>query len=269
MSLGERIRTLRMKQNLSQEDLAERLDVSRQSVSKWETDASTPDLDKLVKLGELFGVTLDELVRGEPANHTEPLPEQPPEKKERPNQKLAGIILLCMAFFSLWGGLLLDGSLLLGLVLGGPFALCGLVCLFVRWHPGLICAWTVTMMADSFVAFGMRCAWRSVLKTLTLYGLPWLDADWKWFDAAMMLLQMGWIVFLMVWFGKCLRPHIPPLNRKKRDLLCGGWLIAVLLHSSWLFLTQPLICVPMDWLRFALLTVLIVCAVSDHQRKHN
>lgn len=43
---------------LSQGDLAEVLEVSRQSVSKWETDSSVPDLDKLIKLSQLFGVTL-------------------------------------------------------------------------------------------------------------------------------------------------------------------------------------------------------------------
>ena len=74
MTLGERIRNLRMKQNLSQEDLADALSVSRQSVSKWETDASVPDLEKLLKLSDLFGVSLDTLVRGETT--TQPVPEQ-------------------------------------------------------------------------------------------------------------------------------------------------------------------------------------------------
>ncbi len=55
------------RKNWSQGDLADALDISRQSVSKWETDASIPELDKLLKLSELFGVTLDELVRGEDA----------------------------------------------------------------------------------------------------------------------------------------------------------------------------------------------------------
>ena len=65
MTLGENIVRLRTQKNWSQGDLADALDISRQSVSKWETDASIPELDKLLKLSELFGVTLDELVRGE------------------------------------------------------------------------------------------------------------------------------------------------------------------------------------------------------------
>ena len=71
MTLGENIVRLRTQKNWSQGDLADALDISRQSVSKWETDASIPELDKLLKLSELFGVTLDELVRGEEVPKTE------------------------------------------------------------------------------------------------------------------------------------------------------------------------------------------------------
>ena len=58
MSLGERICKLRTEKNLSQGDLADALEVSRQSISKWETNGSVPDLDKLVKLSELFDISL-------------------------------------------------------------------------------------------------------------------------------------------------------------------------------------------------------------------
>lgn len=58
MSLGTTISRLRAEKKLSQGDLADALGVSRQSVSKWETDTSVPELDKLVKLSQLFGITL-------------------------------------------------------------------------------------------------------------------------------------------------------------------------------------------------------------------
>lgn len=63
MTLGEKIQMLRSKEGLSQEQLAERLTVSRQSVSKWELGQSTPDLDYVVQLSEIFNVTLDYLVK--------------------------------------------------------------------------------------------------------------------------------------------------------------------------------------------------------------
>ena len=62
MTLGEKIISLRTLHKMSQGDLAEKLDVSRQSVSKWETEVSIPELDKLIMMSELFHITLDELV---------------------------------------------------------------------------------------------------------------------------------------------------------------------------------------------------------------
>ena len=64
MSLGERIYKLRTEKNLSQGELADALEVSRQSISKWETNGSVPELDKLVKLSEIFDISLDELITG-------------------------------------------------------------------------------------------------------------------------------------------------------------------------------------------------------------
>lgn len=63
MTLGEKIQMLRSKGGMSQEQLAERLTVSRQSVSKWELGQSTPDLDYVVQLSEIFNVSLDYLVK--------------------------------------------------------------------------------------------------------------------------------------------------------------------------------------------------------------
>ena len=62
MKLGQNIKRLRKEKGISQEALADAIGVSRQAVSKWETDVSVPELEKLLKLSELFGVTLDELV---------------------------------------------------------------------------------------------------------------------------------------------------------------------------------------------------------------
>lgn len=74
MTLGENIARLRTQKDWSQGDLADALGISRQSISKWETDTSIPELEKLIKLSELFGVTLDQLVRGEDAPETESAP---------------------------------------------------------------------------------------------------------------------------------------------------------------------------------------------------
>lgn len=66
--LSEKIYTLRRKSGLSQEQLAEKIGVSRQAISKWEGGLSTPELDKLKALSECFHVTIDELTGDQEPN---------------------------------------------------------------------------------------------------------------------------------------------------------------------------------------------------------
>lgn len=68
MILADKIIRLRKKNGWSQEELAERMNVSRQAVSKWEGAQTIPDLEKILKLGELFGVTTDYLLKDEIEN---------------------------------------------------------------------------------------------------------------------------------------------------------------------------------------------------------
>lgn len=70
MSFGMNLQALRRRSGMTQEGLADALGVSRQSVSKWESDGSFPEMEKLVQLCDLFGCPLDMLVRGDvEANH--------------------------------------------------------------------------------------------------------------------------------------------------------------------------------------------------------
>ncbi len=64
MDFYESLQVLRKEHNLSQEQLADKLNVSRQAVSKWESGASYPEMDKLIAMSEIFGCTLDDLVHG-------------------------------------------------------------------------------------------------------------------------------------------------------------------------------------------------------------
>lgn len=68
MALGERLTNLRKSKGLSQEQLAGELDLTRQTISKWELNQSTPDLEYLVRLSDFFGVSTDYLIRGEQTN---------------------------------------------------------------------------------------------------------------------------------------------------------------------------------------------------------
>ena len=79
MTMGERITALRKGRGMTQEQLAEKLSVSRQSVSKWELDQATPEVGCAVALCDLFGVSLDYLIRGMEA--PPPVPEEKPAPK--------------------------------------------------------------------------------------------------------------------------------------------------------------------------------------------
>ena len=76
MEFNNKLYELRKQKGFSQEELANRLNVSRQTVSKWEVGDSTPDMEKLIAMSDLFGISLDELVLDKAPAREEPLPQR-------------------------------------------------------------------------------------------------------------------------------------------------------------------------------------------------
>lgn len=71
MNIADRIQYLRKQKGLSQEELADKVGVSRQAVSKWESEQSTPDVEKIIIMSDLFEVTTDYILKGiEPVSVT-------------------------------------------------------------------------------------------------------------------------------------------------------------------------------------------------------
>ena len=147
MNLGERIYQMRTTRNMSQGDLADKLNVSRQSISKWENNMSVPDLEKIVLLSNIFQVSLDELVKGE-----EPSTVLVAEKPVNTSNKIAGTILLCMAFLLSLVFLLLSAEFAL-YILVLPFLVSGIICFVVKKYTGLWCAWSVLFILDIIFRF--------------------------------------------------------------------------------------------------------------------
>lgn len=89
MSFADNLQYLRKKNKITQEELADELGVSRQSVSKWETGEAYPETEKLILLSDKFGVTLDELIRGEPESaDEEPVQEDnAPAREDKENEE--------------------------------------------------------------------------------------------------------------------------------------------------------------------------------------
>ncbi len=111
MTIGERIAKCRKEKNLSQEYIAELLGVSRQAVSKWETNLTEPDTGNLIQLARIFGVSVEYLANGE-----EEAPRVVYVEKNLPIFKIIGIVLVALGGLSLLLGALMPFLLGIGIV---------------------------------------------------------------------------------------------------------------------------------------------------------
>lgn len=229
MTLGESIARLRTQKGWSQGDLADALDVSRQSISKWETDTSVPELEKLIRLSELFGVTLDALVRGEQAEtqtenaaHAAPPQSAPtsPAPAVSHTRTVAGVILLCFgaAVFLL---LLLLGGGLAGLFYAAPFLLCALVCFTAKRHVGLWCGWAVFISLDLYLRYATGLSWSTVFLTFR-----W-EASWNYVRLAVAWAQFLGMLAMLLCTLRAYRALRLPVTKKRLVLLAAGWVIAL------------------------------------------
>lgn len=175
MKIAEQIVSQRMRLGMTQEELADRLEISRQSVSKWETGASIPDVEKLVKLAQLFGVTLDELVTGKRPAPAEAQTTMTPAK-------FLGVALEILAVLCVVVTIFLGPTLGIhtggGLMLSAWFAILGAM----AWDPGN------EGLRRSLSAVCMVAA--VLLVVLSIFGIFWFDG----------VVVFSWVcITLVVW----------------------------------------------------------------------
>ena len=91
MNIADRIQHLRKVKGISQEELANQIGVSRQSVSKWESEQTLPDIEKIILLSDFFEVTTDYLLKG-----IEPAPHESISVHEKPNGVIFTIVATTM-----------------------------------------------------------------------------------------------------------------------------------------------------------------------------
>ena len=270
MTLGEKISALRSQHEMSQGDLAEKMNVSRQSISKWETDTSVPELDKLIQLSEVFHITLDELVKGnatpepEDDENAEPehkAPAQPVQvivQKTTNTQKIVGIILLCFGLLVL---LLLTvlGGVLSGLLFSSPFILCGMVCLVFKRNAGLWCAWALLFAVNVYLRYATGITLRLTRWTLNYDpSMNYMRLAFAWIE---LICYVAIIVVTVMRFRK--KPLVP--TKKTYTLLAVGCIAFALTYIP--VTLGPLSAIARvhyiftDWIRLALL-VPILTAVA-------
>lgn len=114
IKLANRLVELRKEHKFSQEALAEKLGLSRQSISKWERAEASPDTDNLIALAEVYGITLDQLLgNDEPKTESQPKPEQTKKNlsakqiKGKSNLKKAPLLFLGAIAVYVGGGIIL------------------------------------------------------------------------------------------------------------------------------------------------------------------
>ncbi len=236
MSLGERIYRLRIEKNLSQGELAEMLAVSRQSISKWENNNAVPDLEKIVKLSDILGVSLDELVKGENVSYTEEIVTVKQVEKIQgtvnSQRMIIGVILLCMAFvvgiLSLITPLSIWGAMLFSL----PFLTCGILCFTVKKKLALWCAW------DIYVLFDMYMSWATgITRESVLYTLMWteeMNYNRLVFAWILVLCLGALIIVTAIRFRK--NPFVSVQQGKKKMII--AWGIFVILQCGMMIVSN-------------------------------
>ena len=214
-TFGATLAELRKANGLTQLDLADKLGVTDKAVSKWERDLAMPEVENLIKISDLFGVSLDALLRGgdpvvetveksEKSENPEPIPERestfpiPEREPAFPPRKIVGTILLCFgALTALF--LTLFGDLLSGLIFASPFLLCGAVCFLFKKRLGLLCTWAVFCSVCTYLGFATGMNLGSVFQLtwlmLTVYEGLTTRVIVSWIFAALFVLLTVWTVF--------------------------------------------------------------------------
>ena len=224
MSLGETIYRLRTERNMSQGDLADALEVSRQSISKWETNSSVPELDKLIKMSSVFGVSMDELILGKQAEASpesearelENAPQTQITRSEGPSRKTVALVLLSLGVL-VWLVLTVMGGFLAGLLFASPFLLCGIICLIFKRNTGLWCTWALFFAVNVYLRYATGITWRLTLLTLNYEPrMNYMRLAFAWLELLCFVVMVAVTVLRF-----CRKPL--PVSRKRVGLLVAGW----------------------------------------------
>lgn len=130
MNIGEQINNLRKQHGLSQDDFANLFNVSRQTISNWENGKSLPDIISIIKMSELYGLSLDEMMKGDKALLKKVERDAAAAKAEKKIIKFAWISIVIGTILIILGEIL-EGNPFIDFMNGAlPWVLLGLMFLF-------------------------------------------------------------------------------------------------------------------------------------------
>ena len=238
MSIGQNIKKYRKEKGYTQRELADLIGVSVQAVSKWENNSAVPDLERIVKMSEIFGISIDELIKGETTEGSsrEALKSEPPQvlrNPPMPTRKIAGLMLFGMAFITSLVLFVVGGFQ--GLLFGIPFLVFGLISFFCEKYTLLKCLWALYLMLTLFLRMAMG---------ISVSGLRYIFSSDAFITEKKIiaLCMAGFIVFLILFTVKKLKEEpVKNLSSAKKKLII---ITAALICVSALYICFSAVFVP-------------------------
>lgn len=224
MPFADNLQYLRKKNKITQEELAEELNLSRQSISKWETGEAYPETDKLIILCDKFGVTLDELLRGDVTKEEDKDEEVIFEKveDEQPT-KCDGECGKSESCAGCHGAPVSKRTMIGAVISSSTMVICGILYLCLGfamglWHPTwlifiggvIVCMWSGGMLEDTSnkplkeKIGGLVCGTVMVGSLLIYLSIGFVCGIW----------HPTWVVFIIA-AGIC--GVVGPLTNGKKD----------------------------------------------------
>lgn len=190
MNIADRIQNLRKGKGISQEELADSVGVSRQAVSKWESEQSVPDIEKIILLSEYFQVTTDYLLKG--------IESRKQDDETKPDARIFGMAATALNFIGLIvaGAVWYEKQVPMALVIGLVFMALGCMVFGIGWltsRPGTRKRakrdfWTVNIWILSFIPLSLGY-------NMLLTGLP---APYPLLGNPAMALPVFWLVYAVI-----------------------------------------------------------------------
>ena len=193
MSFGSNIGYLRKKKGMTQEELAERMYVSRQTVSRWETDSVYPDVETVIKLCELLECDMETLVRGDATVSGDPeKAAQTTAEQESEKNTVQAHIDLEIEKNDVWGiirALLFPLATVVFLLLG---------CVWDLWHPGWV-AFAVAAFLDSLIRTVRPTKKAKEKKAQSMSGTDWDSLNAAFCSIVFLIAIPAYLVMGFMW----------------------------------------------------------------------
>lgn len=196
MNIADRILSLRKSKGMSQEELADKIGVSRQTISKWESEQSTPDIDKVILLSDFFDVTTDYLLKG-----IEPKKEEKIQKRKIDSRIFSSIGTFLnftglVVAIAIWIEKQVAASVAIGMVLLAIGCMLHFMGQFMDEQKETSCTWFWLINVWLIVLMPLSCIFNIVQGLLG--GFSWMVSPIPQLGNSLSLYTFAWFVYILI-----------------------------------------------------------------------